>query len=75
MKCIRCEKEFNDYIPRVNTESYGGPSYYTCPHCGKLYEFKRVVVVEPVGDMEYQSRREEDDWGNKVVKDKDYKNQ
>lgn len=71
MKCVRCEKEFDDYIPHINAECYGGVVYYACKHCGKLYSFQRTVMVS---DAEYCAEsREEDDWGNKVVSDKEYK--
>lgn len=71
MKCIRCNCEFDDYKPERNCESYGGPVYYACPHCGKLYKYSRIVIVNAVDDSEYSSK-EFDDWGSKVILDKDY---
>lgn len=70
MKCIRCEKEFDDYAPYRSTECYGGVAYYACPHCGKLYRFKRVVRITDAEDC--ADVKEEDDWGNKVVSDEKY---
>jgi hypothetical protein len=66
--------EFCENIPELNAEFYGGPVYYACPHCGKLYRFNRIVTVSPCNDDEFYSNKEEDDWLNRIVKDKDYRN-
>lgn len=71
MECVRCKRDFGDYTPERNCESYGGPVYYACPYCGKLYKYIRVVMVDQVDDSDY-SPKETDDWGNKIVLDKDY---
>ena len=65
--------EFYGDIPELNVECYGDPVYYACPHCGKLYRFNRVVTASPCNDDEF-SDNEEDDWLNKIVRDKDYRN-
>lgn len=70
MICVRCKNNFDNSIPERNTENYEGLSYYACPHCGKLYRFKRIIVSQPVDDVNIYNK--EDDWGNKIVKDKDY---
>lgn len=70
MKCIRCGKEFDDYVPYKNAESYGGYPKYACPHCGKLYVFSRTITIE-VEPCEYMDK-DVDDWGHKVVSDEEY---
>lgn len=73
MVCVRCGNRFNDDIPVRNTESYGGPNYYACPHCGKLYQYQMKMSIRPVSDDEYAAKKEEDDWCNNIVRDEDYK--
>lgn len=70
MKCIRCGKEFDDYKPYINAETYGGWPKYACPHCGKLYVFSRVIRIK-VEPCEYMNT-DVDDWGHKVVSDEEY---
>lgn len=65
MICVRCKKEINDAIPEINAENYGGPAYWACPECGKLYVYNRIVVCRPVEDSEYASCKGEDDWVEK----------
>lgn len=72
MKCSRCNTRFDESIPSKNVENYGGPAYYACPHCGKLYTIKRIVTIEPCDDCEYPSSMETDDWDNPIVIDEDY---
>ena len=75
MKCIRCKKEFDTEIPVENTRNFG-TNLYACPYCGKLYKFYRTISVScydlidnEVGD------RKTDNWGNKIILDKDYEMQ
>lgn len=70
MECLRCHQEFDEDTPWRNTTYTGELSYYACPHCGKLYEFRREVVFEAVPDEDIHY--DNDDWNNPVVKDKDY---
>lgn len=70
MKCIRCGKEFNSYIPYRNAESYGEIVYYACEHCGKLYRFERKVEIS---DAEFcADSYQVDNWGHDVVSDEEY---
>lgn len=70
MKCIRCEKEFDEYAPYRNAECYGVFVLYACPHCGKLYSFQRIVQIESAES--FAINKEEDDWGHKVISDELY---
>lgn len=70
MECVRCKKEFDDYVPYMNAEWYGNIVYYACPHCGKLYRFQRTVEIS---DAEFcVESHETDNWGHKVVSDEEY---
>lgn len=70
IECVRCGKEFDDYIPCRNVEIYGGFPKYACPHCGKLYVFSRRIIidVEPCDYMDINH----DDWEHDVVSDEEY---
>lgn len=71
MKCSRCSRDFDDYVPRTNAENYGEVVYYACPHCGKLHSFKRVVVAKPCDD-DLACGMGKDGWGNTIVTDNGY---
>ena len=74
MKCERCGKEFNSDIPETNAEIYGDRVCYSCPHCGKLYSFKREITIIVDGVDDSRIYNTEDDWSRPIVKDKDYYN-
>lgn len=69
--CVRCKKEMDTAIPEMSAIQYG-QNFYACEHCGMLYSIFRpeFVVYKPLGGWEEKT---EDDWGKKVVSDKEYK--
>lgn len=69
--CDRCMKPMDTANAEMNAIQYGR-ILYACEHCGKLYRIYRpeIVVYKPLGDWEDIT---EDDWGKKVIPDKDYK--
>lgn len=71
MECVRCKKEFDDYAPYRNAETYGGYPKYACPHCGKLYVFSRRIIID-AEPCNYMDEMKQDDWGHKVVSDEEY---
>lgn len=62
MECIRCKKEVDVSIPKINAENYGN-NIWACPNCGKAYHFYRTVCVNPI-----ETSAKEDDWGNPIVR-------
>lgn len=72
-RCIRCGKKFDDRIPVMNTISNNVQSFFACPYCGKLHEFRLRIVIEPVNDVWLGSNSKKDNWGNRVVADSEYK--
>lgn len=71
MKCVRCNQDFDDFIPKTNAENYGDLVLYACPHCGKLHGFRRVTIVRAMDD-DYIGVSEKDDYGNRIVTDAEY---
>lgn len=69
--CVRCKKEMNTITPEMHAIRYG-QNFYACEHCGMLYSIYRpeFVIYKPLGNWEDKT---EDDWGKKVVTDKEYK--
>lgn len=69
--CVRCKKEMDTITAEMNAIQYG-QNFYACEHCGMLYSIYRpeFVVYKPLGNWE---EKREDDWGKKVVSDKEYK--
>lgn len=71
--CLRCLNEIDIFEPKSRSENYGGPVFWACPHCGKLYKFTRIINIEPVNDNQFESKLSEDDYGKQVIKDINYK--
>ena len=73
MKCKRCRKAFDTSIAELNAEQFGH-NICACPHCGKAYRVRREIkiVAEEIDDITLGERKT-DDWGDKIIPDKKYK--
>jgi hypothetical protein len=69
--CDRCMKPMDTSTAEMNAIQYG-QNFYACEHCGMLYSIYRpeIVFYKPLGGWKDKT---EDDWGKKVISDKDYK--
>ena len=72
MICERCFKEFDANKAKLNVAIYGKSAFMACPHCGKPYYVSREVKIH-ITPIEI-SGKVEDDWGLKMVNDKEYYN-
>lgn len=70
MICIRCNKEFDTTEPVFNAENFKN-TFFSCPHCHKLYYFYKIVQAKPIDD---NVAKDEfcDDYGHDIVLNKNY---
>ena len=76
MKCTRCGQEFDNTIAECNAEMYGSGNISACPHCGKAYYARRIIRInfEPIDDITLDTVKKSkyDDWGERILSDKQY---